>query len=143
MLSFPVMAALFVLIVSSTVFVFCLSDIIKSKARRNCTQKGTAVLSVGGASLSQKWTRKVRFVACDGREYNVWVDAEFVDSKYFLLKTDEQVPIFYDPEDPTLVIVGDDPAVLNDKLSKSQRNCRYSVAVAVVSLCVLLATIIR
>ena len=81
-------------------------------------------------------------MARDGKEYDVWVDVEFVDSKYFLCKTGEQVPICYDPEEPTLVIIGDD-FNLNDKLTKSQRICKYSSAVAVAALCVLLATIIH
>ena len=144
MLSFPMTAGLFTTIVSSTVFVLYLSDVMHLKERQNCTQKGTGILSVGKPLMHPrgKETRKVRFMACDNKEYDVWVDVEFVDSKYFLCKIGEQVPICYDPDDPTLVIVGDDPT-LNDKLPKAQRVCKYSAAVAVVALCVLLATIIH
>lgn len=144
MLSFPTMAALFTLIVSSTVFIFYLSDVIRTKERQNCTQTGTAILSIGSSLLANKGrgTRKARFMARDGKEYDVCVDVEFVDSKYFLCKTGEQVPICYDPDDPTLVIIGEDPT-LNNKLPKSKRICKYSAAVAVAALCVLLATIIH
>ena len=144
MLSFPLTAALFTVIVSLTVFILYFSEVMHLKARKNCTQKGTAILSIGSSLLTNKGkaTRKIRFVALDNNEYDVWVDVEFVDSKYFLCKTGEQVPICYDPDDPTLVIIGEDPT-LNDKLSKSKRICKYSAVVAVASLCVLLATLIH
>ena len=92
--------------------------------------------------MPNRRTRKARFVACDGKEYDVLAGVDFVDPKYFLCKTGEQVPICYDPDDPTLVIIGEDPT-LNDKLPKSKRICKYSAAVAVACLCVLSAALIH
>jgi len=116
MLSLPMTASLITLIISTTLFIFYSSDAFKVKKRLNCTEKGTAVLITGHFPSSGNSARKIRFTACNGIEYDVWLQIEFVNSRYYFCKTGEQVPVCYDPEDPNLVIIGEDPN-LNDKLS--------------------------
>jgi len=141
MLTLPFGTALVTLLISLTILVFYWSDSCQLKKRQNCTRKGTAVLTRGKPIMvngSGQETRKIRFTACDSKEYEVCLSSKFVDSHYFLCKTGEQVPICYDPEDPTLVIIGEDPS-LGNKLFKSQKICKVAAAVALVAGCALLA----
>ncbi|MDO4484088.1 MAG: hypothetical protein Q4C54_06545 [Clostridia bacterium] len=81
------------------------------KGQRECTRETTGVLTFGYGTGARNTAngRKVAFVTEDGEQVDVLVPDERLDPSFFCARKDEEVPVWYCPEKPSLAYIGNDP----------------------------------
>ncbi len=108
--------------------------VISYRIGNHCTQKGTATLlqvkEKTGRSAGQ-WFEIAYTV--DGVEHKAMVPVENVDGFHFKTPVGNQLPLWYDPEDPERFIITEDPTMRKD-LESAKRTLKRSLIWMLISL---------